>query len=136
MTQQEFFSLTGVQVENDEFWHIHEVYCDSELDKYEFCRRWCKMNSRRVFEAREQAKAQEQRQRDIDIAWRLLESWQRKRRARLDTWATDCLTHMTQRQEQSLNRLGIRTRMSDGKFAESRVMGYVYDDIVATLHNA
>lgn len=48
MTQQEFFERTKVEVSNDEFWAINEVYNYSELDKDEFCKLWCKMNKTRV----------------------------------------------------------------------------------------
>lgn len=90
MTQNEFYTLTGVQVENDEFWAIN----------------------------------------DIDIAWRLLDRWQCRRRARLDVWAELATDHMTASQEQALNRLGIITRVN-----QPRIMGFVFDDIVDTLHN-
>lgn len=130
MTQQEFYALTGVELSNDEFWAVHEVYCESDVEKYEFCKLWCKMNYKRVAEARERTKAQEQRQRDIDIAWRLLDTWQRKRRARLDVWSELATDHMTTRQEQALNRLGVATRGCN----EPRHMGYVWDDIVTALH--
>ena len=130
MTQNEFYTLTGVQVENDEFWAINEVYNRSDMDKYDFCSMWRKMNRKRVDAARAQARAMEQRQRDIDIAWRLLERWQCKRHARLDVWAELATDHMTASQEQALNRLGIITRVY-----EPRIMGFVFDDIVDTLHN-
>ncbi len=132
MTQNEFYALTGVQVENDEFWAINEVYNRSDLDKYNFCAMWRKMNRRRVDEAKAQVKAHEQRQHDIDIAWRLLERWQCKRHARLDVWAELATDHMTASQEQCLNRLGIQTRGCN----EPRHMGFVFDDIVNALHNA
>ena len=48
MTQQEFFNRTGVEVSNNEFWAINEVYNNSDLDKDEFCKMWCKMNQSRV----------------------------------------------------------------------------------------
>ena len=52
MTQQEFFERTMVEVSNDEFFAIHEVYCNSDLDRDEFCKMWCKMNKTRVQNAR------------------------------------------------------------------------------------
>ena len=48
MTQQEFLNRTGVEVSNSEFWAINEVYNNSDLDKDEFCKMWCKMNQSRV----------------------------------------------------------------------------------------
>lgn len=132
MTQQEFYALTGVQVNDDEFWTIHEVYCNADTDKYEFCKLWCKMNYKRVSEAKAATKAQEQRNHDLDVAWRLLERWQCKRRAHLDVWAELATDHMTQSQEQALGRLGVQVRGCN----ESRHMGYVWDDIVQALHEA
>ena len=52
MTKQEFFERTGVEVSDNEFWALHETYCFSELDKDEFCKMWCKMNPRRVKNAK------------------------------------------------------------------------------------
>lgn len=131
MTQQEFYALTGVQVDENEFWAIHEVYCNSDYDKYEFCAMWRKMNRSRVEAAKQEAKAKAQHEADIDTAWRLLESWQCKRRAHLDRWAEEATAHMTARQEQCLNRLGVPTRGVNCP----RIMGFVWDDIVDVLHN-
>ena len=52
MTQQEFLNRTGVEVSNSEFWAINEVYNNSDLDKDEFCKMWCKMNPSRVKDAK------------------------------------------------------------------------------------
>lgn len=52
MTQQEFFNRTGVEVSNNEFEAINEVYNNSDLDKDEFCKMWCKMNKSRVIAAK------------------------------------------------------------------------------------
>lgn len=52
MTQQEFTQRTKVEVSNDEFWAINEVYNNSEIDKDEFCKMWCKMNKSRVKNAK------------------------------------------------------------------------------------
>ena len=59
MTQQEFFNRTGVEVSNDEFWAINEVYNNSEVDKDEFCKLWCKMNPARVQNAKNERKNQQ-----------------------------------------------------------------------------
>lgn len=56
MTQQEFTSLTGVRVDEREFDAIHIVYMASDMDKFDFCNTWCKMNISRVRSAKEQAK--------------------------------------------------------------------------------
>lgn len=52
MTQNEFTQFTGVQVSNDEFWAINEVYNNSEVTKEEFCQMWCKLNPTRVKNAK------------------------------------------------------------------------------------
>jgi hypothetical protein len=56
MTQQEFTQRTNVQVSNTEFDAIHEVYMNSDLDKDEFCKMWCKMNRSRVERAKEDSR--------------------------------------------------------------------------------
>lgn len=52
MTQREFIQFTGVQVSNNEFWAINEVYNNSEVTKEEFCQMWCKLNPTRVKNAK------------------------------------------------------------------------------------
>lgn len=52
MTQQEFTQRTQVEVSNNEFNAIHEVYMASDLDKDEFCKMWVKMNKTRVQNAK------------------------------------------------------------------------------------
>lgn len=61
MTQKEFTQFTGVQVSNDEFWAINEVYNNSEVTKEEFCQMWCRINSIRVAEAKARAKKEAQK---------------------------------------------------------------------------
>lgn len=63
MTHQEFTSRTLVEVSTEEFWAINEVYNHSDLDKDEFCKMWCKMNSSRVADAKAQIKAQAEQER-------------------------------------------------------------------------
>ena len=48
MLHSEFIQRTGVEVSNYEFDAINEVYMNSDLDKDEFCKMWCKMNKSRV----------------------------------------------------------------------------------------
>lgn len=41
MTKQEFVARTGyVPVSEEEFWRIHEAYCDSSADKDVWCKAW------------------------------------------------------------------------------------------------
>ena len=48
MLQREFEERTGVSVTTDEYLAIETVYMASDLDKDEFCKMWCKMNSSRI----------------------------------------------------------------------------------------
>ena len=48
MLQLEFTERTKVQVSDEEFEAINEVYMNSDLDKDSFCVLWCKMNRSRV----------------------------------------------------------------------------------------
>lgn len=62
MTQQEFQTRVQLEVTADEFYHINEVYMNSDLDKDEFCKLWVKMNQTRVNKAKAEAKAAEAEQ--------------------------------------------------------------------------
>ena len=59
MLQSEFEARVQMKVSEAEYWHINEVYNQSDLDKDEFCKLWIKMNQNRVNKAREIAKAVE-----------------------------------------------------------------------------
>lgn len=61
MLQQEFFERTGVEVSNYEFDAIQEVYMNSDLDKDEFCKVWCKMNASRVKRAKAEKRIAERK---------------------------------------------------------------------------
>lgn len=65
MTYKEF-ETRAMAVSNEEFEHIHAVYMESDLDKDEFCKVWCKMNARRVkmYKAAQAAKEAAERLRD------------------------------------------------------------------------
>lgn len=46
MTQQEFMVRTGYTPStNDEFWAIHDEYCNSPFGKDEFCKNWAHKNA-------------------------------------------------------------------------------------------
>lgn len=47
MTQKEF-EIRAMEVTSKEFESINVVYMNSDLDKDEFCKMWCKMNHKRV----------------------------------------------------------------------------------------
>lgn len=60
MTLQEFVNLTNVNIDYKEFDAINVVYMNSDVDKYEFCKMWCKMNANRVKAAKASKKAEEE----------------------------------------------------------------------------
>lgn len=47
MLQSEF-TARAIPVSTEEYNHIEQVYLNSDLDKDEFCKVWCKMNASRV----------------------------------------------------------------------------------------
>ena len=61
MTQREFTQRTMVEVSAEEFNAINIVYMNSDLDKDEFCKVWCKMNKTRVQAAKEAHKQANER---------------------------------------------------------------------------
>ena len=67
MTQQEFFERTKVEVSNDEFLAINEVYNYSDLDKDDFCKMWCKMNQTRVKVAKAEMKARQEERANTEV---------------------------------------------------------------------
>lgn len=60
MLQSEFKERTGVDVTLDEYRAIEVVYINSDLDKDEFCKMWCKMNASRVVKAKIDSKEKEE----------------------------------------------------------------------------
>lgn len=66
MTRQEFIELAIVNVTPEEYRHIESVYMFSDVDKYEFCAMWRKMNATRVAAARRHRADAEQRQQICD----------------------------------------------------------------------
>ena len=48
MTQQEFMVRTGYTPSTDEeFWAIHDEYCNSPYNMDEFCKNWAHKNARK-----------------------------------------------------------------------------------------
>ncbi len=60
MTKKEFTTRTLVEVSDLEYMCIEDVYMNSDLNKDEFCKIWCKMNASRVQMAKDK-KAEEER---------------------------------------------------------------------------
>lgn len=65
MLQQEF-EARAIKVSPVEYMAIEEVYNNSDLDKDEFCKQWCKMNRSRVeeYRKRERERLREEKYRD------------------------------------------------------------------------
>jgi len=40
MTEQEFYDRTRVRLEGEDFQKMHDDYCNSPLDKDEYCKQW------------------------------------------------------------------------------------------------
>lgn len=60
MLQKEFEDRTGVNVSLEEYSAIETVYMASDLDKDDFCKMWCKMNSSRVMKSKSDTKSKEE----------------------------------------------------------------------------
>lgn len=108
MTQQEFFERTGVEVSNDEFFAIHEVYCDSELDKDGFCKMWCKMNPKRVKNAKVERKIKQRENCYRESLSKWFTKWQNSKNFN-ENWNTNiAYTKLTAYEVQAMSFAGIR----------------------------
>lgn len=72
MLQNEFQTRTKVNVSAGEFDAINVVYMNSDLDKDEFCKMWCKMNASRVRAAKTEAQKAAIEAKRKDKAWEIL----------------------------------------------------------------
>lgn len=73
MTQQEFETLTQVNVASSEFDAINRVYMDSDVDKETFCKFWCKINKSRVLAAKvDRIEAERNAQATRDLLWSIV----------------------------------------------------------------
>lgn len=101
MTQQEFETRVLVKVSTSEYWHINEVYNNSDLDKDEFCKLWVKMNQGRVSKAKEEAKreAEDWKQREglYDI---IAKDWS-------NLYDKAAYKHLNKKERQLLDTVGI-----------------------------
>lgn len=68
MTQQEFEQRTQVRVTAKEYEAINAVYMESDIDKDNFCKLWCKMNYRRVSIAKKEKTAKERKE---EFIWKM-----------------------------------------------------------------
>ena len=103
MTKQEFTQRTLVEVSNQEFNAINEVYMNSEVDKDEFCKMWCKMNANRVKAAKVERKIQQR-----DKAYRTaLRKFYDKTDVN-DSWVSICYVKMSAYEVQAISHAGIK----------------------------
>lgn len=109
MTQQEFYSRTGVEVDANEFWAIHETYCLSALNKDEFCLVWCKMNRPRVLQARQERKERAEMQVAIGRALKLFDRLYYIVNCERKGYSVRVGEVATKTQLQALRKLGIQT---------------------------
>ena len=75
MLKSEFEERVSMSVTTEEYWHINEVYNNSDLDKDEFCRLWVKMNQNRVNKAKAEAKAKAEQEALRDKAWEIISKY-------------------------------------------------------------
>jgi len=126
MTQQEFIQRTKVEVSNEEFWAINEVYNYSDLDKDDFCKMWCKMNGTRVKAAKAEIKRQQEERKNNEI----LNKWfSRNNQTQyfFDNYHTFIeYTNLTSKEVSAMSYAGIRLEnksLSDIHFEVGRYLG-------------
>lgn len=108
MTQQEFFERTKVEVSNNEFKAIQDVYYYSDLDKDEFCKLWCKMNKTRV-KAAKAAEMEAQRRgayNDALFAW--FTKWQNAKNFQENYYTNIAYIKLSTYLVQAMSYAGIR----------------------------
>ena len=81
MLQSEFYESTGVRVSLKEYQAIKEVYYNFPGDKDEFCKSWCKMNAKRVKEAKAARKAAEKEAKQKERLMSIMNRMYQKRTA-------------------------------------------------------
>ena len=125
MTQQEFFNRTGVEVSNDEFWAINEMYNYSEVDKDEFCKLWCKMNPVRVKNAKIERKIKNREESCKDTLAKWYDKWIGKTE---DYYTLVAYTGISTSMICALSAVGIRfgnaENVSDLLYKVGKYLGY------------
>ena len=108
MTKQEFFKITKVEVSNDEFWAINEVYNNSEVDKNEFCKLWCKMNPSRVQEAKIAEKEAQRKCAYNDALFEWFTKWQNSKNFQENYYTNIAYIKLSTFLVQAMSYAGIR----------------------------
>ena len=126
MTQQEFFNRTGVEVSNDEFFSIHEVYCNSDLDKDEFCKMWCKMNASRVKNAKVERMIEKRDAAYKDALNKWFNKWAGKQKYYDNYHTPIAYTKLSAYEVQAMSYAGIKLEgsLSDIHYKVGQYIGY------------
>ena len=111
MTQQEFTQRVNVEVSNNEFEAINEVYMNSDLDKDEFCKMWVKMNKTRVQNAKVERmiKAKDEAYRDA------LHKFYTKNNDVNEFMTPICYVKISTYEVQAMSYAGIKVANEDGR---------------------
>ena len=104
MTQKEFTQRVKVEVSNDEFDAINVVYMNSDLNKDEFCKMWCKMNASRVKEAKAEMKRRAQEEAERNTLFKFYD----KTRDESSWWTPITYVPMTCREIEAMCHAGIK----------------------------
>lgn len=79
MLQKEFEDRTGVKVSIDEYSAIEKVYMESDIDKDEFCKMWCKMNTSRIKAAKKALAEKEAKTKENARLFNIIRKLEKKR---------------------------------------------------------
>ena len=106
MTQQEFETRVQVKVSTQEYWHINEMYNNSDLDKVEFCKLWVKMNQGRVNKAKEAAKKEAEKEAKLETLWNIVMKYGSIATCSNEMHTTLAVAVLTDKERSNLESLG------------------------------
>lgn len=78
MLQSEFKDRTGVDVSFEEYQAIENVYMESDLNKDDFCKMWCKMNASRIRAAKKAQAEKEAKEKETSKLLGIINKIERK----------------------------------------------------------
>ena len=115
-----------VEVSNDEFWAINEVYNNSDLDKDEFCKMWCKMNASRVKAAKDNIKRQQKESSIKNTLTKWFNKWAGKQKYYDNYHTPIAYTKLSCNEVQAMSYAGIKLdgSLSDIHFKVGQYIGY------------
>lgn len=114
MLQSEFKERTGVDVSFEEYQAIEKVYMESDLNKDDFCKMWCKMNVSRIKTAKKALAEKEAKTKETDRLLSIVNKIDRKRqKIRFDYIEEPLSVHFLSESEINfLQNRGIMMRIS------------------------